>query len=104
MRLCGARLFDLLERDRAPDLANTGEILGAHLPRNAERAQDLALGRLAAGTSLLDRVDRARGYTSLVGEVVLCLAQRLSGEWDPMHRAATGFSLPGFGSISAWSR
>src|SRR5213593_2643335 len=102
MRLCGARLFDLLERDRAPDLANTGEILGAHLPRNAERAQDLALGRLAAGTSLLDRVDRARGYTSLVGEVVLGPAQRLSGGSDPIHGAATGSYWPGFGAQFAW--
>src|SRR5258705_2795900 len=94
MRLCGARLFDLLERDRVPDLANAGEILGAHLPRNAERAQDLALGRLAAGTSLLDRADRPRGYTTLVGEVVLGPAQRLSGGSDPIHGAVAGSSWP----------
>src|SRR5262249_29363539 len=90
MRLGGARLFDPIDRDRVPHLAGAGEVLRAKLPRDAQRAQDLALGRLPAGAPLFDRVNRARRYTGLVGELVLGPAQRLSGGSDPVHGAVAG--------------
>ena len=61
------------------------EIFVLHLPGNAQRAQDLALGGLPTGASLLHGVDGASRNTGGLGQLALRESEGLSCSADPIH-------------------
>src|SRR4030095_6900149 len=75
----------LVDRNHAAHAARHREVLAAEIPRDAERSEDAALGRLAAGASLLDRVNRARRYARLLGQIVLGPAHGLACGANAIH-------------------
>ena len=77
--------LDPAVRGFAADGTRAREVVVARLPGTTQGVQDVPLGGLSTGPSLLDGVDGSRGHAGTLGEIVLSPAKSLPCSANSIH-------------------